>query len=165
MGKEEFTNSEEFQKFVEINKKINSRTSSSSHTFRVIEKIASTRPQENVVEAYTKLMRVGERHWGVDFLVELGREFFNKVFFFELRKLSALRGLKLQYRGILEAFAKFKGVGAGGTEVDLAHVPFSMEDWRNTAFILSPGSYASAELRREIIQYGLEHVQVPKVVA
>ena len=74
---------------------------------------------------------------------------------------NSRRDINVSYSNVLEAFELFKGMGSGGTEVDLAYVPRIIQGGRysDCTFILNPYQHVTSEQRVEIVEYGMIQMQ------
>ena len=145
-----------YQLFSQAARAINSRTSSVSNTFRIIERVVAS-PDPNLNERLHKRIKIGDKAWRISFPIDLESSLVDRVFHFELSTIYGTKRTPLSYKNIFEAFVKMKQLGMGGTEVDVAFVPLSMEDGRfeETVFLLTPSDRIGAKQRIEIIEYGL----------
>lgn len=145
-----------YQLFSRAAREINSRTTSFSNTFRIIDRVLGA-AGPSVHEHLHKRIKIGDKKWQVSFPIDLESSLAERVFHFELPAVYEMKGTPLSYNNIFEAFVKMKQLGTGGTEVDLAFVPMGMEGGRfeETVFLLTPSDRIRGKQRKEIIEYGL----------
>ena len=144
--------SEALQKFLALNQELNKQTGGFSKTADAIEKTLDAK--DSFQEPYKRVLRLGKRTIKLPFTVELGKEFFGKIFQMDLRAFAQLRKeFLLKYDSILEAYAEVKRRGAVATEIDFSHVPLSMEKPEEGIFMFTnvPG-----KVREEALRYFLE---------
>jgi hypothetical protein len=158
LGFEELTKSSgHYQAYQRINREINSRTSSVSNTFRLIEMVLAS-PRAHISETLEKRVSVEGRIWNLSFPMDL-RPFLAKgVYYFDLRSIYSMRNTRLSYQSVFEAFKKLKELGAGGTELDLSFVPSSIDGrgYQDAVFLLTPPDRLDEGIRKEILEYGIK---------
>jgi hypothetical protein len=140
-----------------VGNRLNARTESRSNTFRLIEKVLSSR-SAHLAETLEKRVSLEDRKWRLSFSLDLRVSLAQKVYCFDLKAVCALQDTILTYHGIVDAFFQLKELGAGGTEVDLSFVPSSIGAGRygKTVFFLTPPERLNGPVRREILKHGLE---------
>jgi hypothetical protein len=156
-----FCDSQEYEKFSEVNMQINLRTNSYSHTFEMIRKILGQNRNTSVEMTYKKDLVIGNTTWSIPFPVELETDLMDKIFFFNLRSMLKTGYVDaLQYTSVMEAFLELKRRGAGGTEVDFSYVPLNVGNgaYDEPIFVLVPPTLVQGELRAEILSNGLIYV-------
>jgi hypothetical protein len=161
-----FRDSQGYEKFLEVNRQINLRTNSYSHTFEMIRKIIGHNRASSVVTNYRKKFILDQVKWSISFPVELEPSLMDKIFLFDLRLMDytgCINGAK--YESVLDAFLNLKQRGAGGTEVDFSFVPLQFRNgtYDEPIFIFIPCNLAQGELREEILSVGLRYVQEQRI--
>lgn len=156
--------SQEYQKFKMVNNAINQKTSSYSHTEQIINRIVQYKGNENFKSIYEKKYRIGEKEYSLSFPVEIGRDYFNSIYYFDLKQVkSAKRGLTMRFHSVLEGFLKVR-TAVCGTELDLSFVVDNFGNGNNNPiFLLTPCCYADANQRSEIMRFGVEEIKNGKI--
>lgn len=162
----QFRDSDEYEKFVEVNRQINLRTKSYSHTFEMIKRMIELNPEPFRIETYKKEIGIDQTTWSIPFRVELDPLLIDKIFFFDLRRIfqtTCTKGAKNS--SVLEAFLDIKRRGAGGSEVDFSYIPLGLGDgtYLDPLFVLVPCNRAQGKLREEILSAGLSSVMEGRI--
>jgi hypothetical protein len=159
LGSEVITEgSPQYEAYKRVGNRLNARTSSRSNTFRLIQKAISSR-DASLSGAIEKRFHLKERAWRLSLPVEIAPALASKLYHFHMEPIQAVKKeMGLPYGGILEAFVKFKVLGAGATEVDLACVPLRVDggEYRGEVLLLTLPERLQGEIRKEILQCGLE---------
>jgi hypothetical protein len=158
LGFEELTkSSSRYQAYQRINHEINSRTSSVSNTFRLIERVLAS-SRAHISETLEKKLSVEGRKWNISFPIDLKPFLAKGVYHFDLRRIYSMRDTGLSYESVFEAFKKLKELGAGGTELDLSFAPSSIDGrgYHDAVFLLTPPNRIEEGIRKEILEYGIK---------
>ncbi|PXF59009.1 MAG: hypothetical protein C4B58_04855 [Deltaproteobacteria bacterium] len=150
-----------YKKYEMLNREINHRTGSYSHTEWMIKGIVQQKPAANIKAVYEKSYQIGKREWRIRFPVEIGKDYFNRIYFFDLKHFKSHRShIKMKYHTVIDGFMKSRLMGTCGTEVDMSSVPlqFEKEEMKMPVFLLTPCCHTDAVQRRDIINYGLRKV-------
>lgn len=154
-------NSLEYQKFDKVNSEINLETASYSHTEQIIQKIIQFRKDQNFKSNYKRKYKIGEKEYLINFPVEIGKEYFNSIYYFDLREIkSARKKLTMKYHSVLEGYLKIRYTGICGTEIDLSFVPakFIGGKYESPIFLLTPCCYTDTNQRKDILRQGFKMV-------
>jgi hypothetical protein len=148
--------SKAYQAYRSISNSLNLRTGSNSNTFRLIEKVVSSK-RARMSETLKKTVSLGERRWTFSFPLDLSLSLAKRVYYFDLKSIHAMRDISFGYDSVLEAFVKLRQLGAGGTEVDLSFVPRAMEGggYKDTVFLLTPPQRVRGKKRKAMLEHGI----------
>ena len=152
--------SRRYRTYRTVGNQLNARTASRSNTFRIIDKVLSSK-SAYLSETLQKGVSLKDRKWKFSFLLDLRVSLARKVYYLDLKTFCAMKDTRLAYDSILDAFVKLKKLGAGGTEVDLSFVPcvIGPEGYGETVFFLTPSERLKAEVRKEILEHGLKLIE------
>lgn len=156
--------SQEYQKFKMVNNVINRKTNSYSHTEQIINRIAQCKKNENFKSIYEKKYRIGEKEYSINFPVEIDKDYFNSIYFFDLKQVKSVnKGLTMKFHSVLEGFLKVRNAVCG-TELDLSFVVDNLENVNNNPiFLLTPCCYADVNQKSEIIRLGVDEIKNEKI--
>jgi len=154
LGEEHYFEDEAFQRFISLNEAINSRSGSYSHTFRMIRQMSLQANGSKAMETYLHEIKIANQSWMIRSQVELDPDLIRKIFYFDLKGLPAA---DISYRNLFDAFLAIKWSGAGGTEIDLSHIPMGLSDskYDGSLYMLSPASSIKGQMREEMLLEGL----------
>ncbi|MDY6837442.1 MAG: DUF1152 domain-containing protein [Thermodesulfobacteriota bacterium] len=152
--------SRSYQTYRAVGNDLNARTASRSNTFRLIEKVLSSK-STHLSETLEKRVSLRDRKWKLSFPLDLRLSLARKIYYFDLRTVYAAKDTNLAYHSILHAFVMLKQLGAGGTEVDLSFVPCAIGagGYGEAVFLLTPPERLQGATRKEILAHGLELIE------
>jgi len=146
-----------YQAYRTVGNLLNGRTGSRSNTFRLIEKVLSSK-SPHLSETLQKRVSLKGRKWTLSFPLDLRLPLAGKMYYFDLKTLCAIKKTRLSYDSILHAFATVRQLGAGGSEVDLSFVPCAIGagGYGKVVFLLTPPERVKEEKRKAILEYGVK---------
>ena len=153
----------ETKKYLEVNNIINKKTSSTSGTFKVVEKCIKIDAPHRFKESYLKKLSIGNNNFEFKFERIIERSLVNTIFYIDFRKFSIFNKISMKYGSILEAQKKYRKL-FGGTEVDLSYIPvFSRNKVSKVIYSLTPMDQIKSKLRKKMILQGLESLRYRRI--
>jgi len=154
------SNSKAYRSFEALNKEINIRFNSYSNTVNIINEIINYNINSNYNAQFKKKYIIENKKYEVTFNRDIPKEFFNIIYFFNLREVKEKRlDFKMQFDTLLEGFLRLRA-NVCGTEIDIAYLPLRLKEDNKifSIFLLTPNCYAKGDLRRNIIQAGIHSI-------